>query len=86
MSKKNKEVLCGADHLKENFEEYQNHVRLIQKNVRGWLLRRQYLDICHATRTLQNYIRGKFIKKEMAQNCNLIIQNKVKDWLTIKPK
>lgn len=36
------------------FAEHQNQVQIIQKNVRGWLLRRQYLDILHATRVLQN--------------------------------
>ena len=35
------------------FADHQNQVQLIQKNVRGWLLRRQYLDILHATRVLQ---------------------------------
>jgi len=34
--------------------DHQNQVQLIQKNVRGWLLRRQYLDILHATRVLQS--------------------------------
>ena len=34
--------------------DHQNEVKVIQKNVRAWLLRRQYLDILHATRVLQN--------------------------------
>jgi len=73
--------------------DHQNQVQLIQKNVRGWLLRRQYLDILHATRVLQSYIRGKISKKktdgdEEEEDWDKMIEdklkNKVKDWLNIK--
>jgi hypothetical protein len=73
--------------------DHQNQVQLIQKNVRGWLLRRQYLDILHATRVLQSYIRGKISKKKPGDDDDqedwdkMIedkLKNKVKDWLNIK--
>jgi hypothetical protein len=34
-------------------EVFQEHITTIQKNVRGWLLRRQYLDMKYATKVLQ---------------------------------
>lgn len=63
--------------------EHENHIQIIQKNVRGWLLRRQYLDTLHATRVLQSYIRKKYSKKSMADNYDEKIKNMVKDWLKI---
>lgn len=39
---------------KEIYDIHQDHIKIIQKNVRGWLLRRQYLDIKYAARVLQN--------------------------------
>ena len=57
---------------------------MIQKNVRGWLLRRQYLDIKYAARVLQNYIRGKIAKKQMTQEYKLLIKNQLKNWLNLK--
>lgn len=37
-----------------NFTASQDQVKLIQKNVRGWLLRRQYLDTKFAVKILQS--------------------------------
>ena len=59
----------------------QNYIQLIQKNVRGWLLRRQYLDTLHATRVLQSYIRKKISRKSISDQCDQKIEDMVKDWL-----
>lgn len=48
--------------LSEKYSSHQEGIKLIQKNVRGWLLRRQYLDIKYATRILQNCNFISFIK------------------------
>lgn len=42
------------DKYKEIYDLHQERIKMIQKNVRGWLLRRQYLDIKYAARVLQN--------------------------------
>ncbi|KAL4506532.1 hypothetical protein ABPG72_000103 [Tetrahymena utriculariae] len=65
-------------------QNYQCRIKTIQKNVRGWLLRRQYLDIKYATRVLQNYIRQKIAKKHIKPECKNMIKNKLIDWLSIK--
>ena len=36
------------------FADHENQIQTIQKNVRMWLLRRQYLDILEATKVLQH--------------------------------
>ncbi|KAL4459945.1 hypothetical protein ABPG74_003471 [Tetrahymena malaccensis] len=65
-------------------QNYQCRIKTIQKNVRGWLLRRQYLDIKYATRVLQNYIRQRIAKKHIKPECKNMIKNKLIDWLSIK--
>ncbi|CAD8141484.1 unnamed protein product [Paramecium octaurelia] len=66
------------------YDNYANHIQTIQKNVKAWLLRRQYLDIKYATQVLQNYIRNKLHKKQMNPDCKSKIKSTVRNWLNLK--
>lgn len=73
-----------ANQVAKAHAEHQDHIQKIQKNVRGWLLRRQYLDILHATRVLQSYIKKKYSKKPIPENYDQNLKNMVKDWLKLQ--
>ena len=72
--------------------ELNNQVVSIQKNVKGWLRRRQYKDIKLAVNVLQNYMKEKFLSKKSKENSELSLKlnNQKEKWLkkgsTINPQ
>lgn len=70
-------------------QQQQENVKLIQKNVRGWLFRRQYTDIKCAVRVLQKcnlpfYTLDMRYKMSQRQD-HEEIEDKIKDWLKQGP-
>jgi len=67
-------------------ESADKNVEKIQKNVRGWLIRRQYYDIKHAATFLQKQIRSKLARERYVakKNAVTLLQRHIRQWLNTK--
>ena len=70
---------------KMKFEELNNFVLKIQRNVKEWLLRRHYKDIKQASKILHSTLEERLGKRDIdKRTAAIMIQRTVRAWLNVK--